>query len=123
MVLHHAGYHIDTLEDSASAWEALQSKCYDLLVIDHNTQNVSGIDLIQKLHASHMAMPVIMTTRTFPMWELALNPWLYPATVLFKPYSIEQLLGVVETALRTADIACAEFAPPLNLPLTGNLRV
>ena len=40
---------------------------------------------------------------TMPEAELALHPWLQPAAVLLKPYTIAELLGVVRDVLYAAE--------------------
>ena len=60
--LTECGYHVDIAEDGAAAWAALQLNSYDLMITDNGMPKVSGIDLLKKLHAAHMALPVIMAT-------------------------------------------------------------
>jgi DNA-binding response OmpR family regulator len=106
-VLVDAGYRVDTAEDGAVAWDALQIGSYDLLITDNEMPNVSGIGLLKKLRAARMDMPVIMATGTFPKDEFTQYPWLQPAATLLKPYTIEELLGTVKTVLREADSSVA----------------
>src|SRR5579859_935677 len=61
-VLIQHGYHVDAAEDGAAAWEALQLKRYDLLVTDNEMPKLSGVELLEKLHAARMALPIIMAT-------------------------------------------------------------
>ena len=103
MVLYHAGYRVDAVEDGAFAWGALQTRHYDLLVTDNKMPRMSGIDLIRKLYAAGIVLPVIMATGALPTWELALRPCLHPAAVLLKPYIVEELLKTVKEVLRKAD--------------------
>jgi CheY-like chemotaxis protein len=98
-VLLDAGYQVDAAEDGAVAWAALQLFDYDLLITDNNMPNVSGIELLQKLHAGGVALPVIMATGTPPAEEFSQAPWLQPAVILLKPYAIAQLLDAVQKVL------------------------
>ena len=84
---------------------ALNSGSYDLLITDHNMPKVTGLALLKKVRAAHMALPVIMATGTLPMEEFIQNPWLRPATILPKPYTTEDLLGTVKELLRATDAA------------------
>src|SRR5664279_651698 len=102
-VLVDAGYRVDTAEDGADAWDTLQLNSYDLLITDNEMPNVSGVDLLKKLRAARMDMPVIMVTGTFPQEAFAHHPWLQPAATLLKPYTIEELLGTVQTVMRETD--------------------
>ena len=85
---------------------------------------MTGLAMIKKLRAARMALPVIMATGTLPTEDLFIRyPWLQPAAALNKPYSVEQLLGTVETALRMADGSRAEITPsPIWTP-TGVLQL
>ena len=107
MVLHRAGYHVDTAEDGAFAWEALGASRYDLMITDNNMPNLTGMELLKKLYAMRMALPFIMATGKMPEEEFAQYPWLQPAATLLKPYTVEELLGAVKKALREADDAAA----------------
>ncbi|MEI9960892.1 MAG: response regulator [Limisphaerales bacterium] len=102
-VLIRHGYHVDAAEDGAVAWDILQLQCYDLLITDNNMPKVTGVELLQKLHAARMAMPVIMATGQLPEEELSRHPWLQPTITLRKPYTIEELLGVVKEVLHATD--------------------
>jgi DNA-binding response OmpR family regulator len=117
-VLQNSGYHVDTAEDGKAGWEALHAtrhspESYALLITDHDMPGLSGLALIRKVRAARMALPVIIATGTFPTEDLMTRyPWLQPVATLAKPYSVQQLLGTVETVLRTTDGAGGQTAPP-----------
>jgi two-component system cell cycle sensor histidine kinase/response regulator CckA len=104
-VLESSGYHVDTAEDGIAGWKALHAvrhapESYALLITDHDMPGLTGLALVKKLHAARMALPVIIATGTLPAEDLSTRyPWLQPVAALVKPYSIEQLLGTVETVL------------------------
>jgi DNA-binding NtrC family response regulator len=98
-VLVDAGFHVDASEDGLAAWAALQLHRYDLLITDQFLPNVSGVELLKKLHAAHMILPVIMATGILPTWEFALHPCLQSVAMLRKPYSFEKLLSMVKHIL------------------------
>jgi CheY-like chemotaxis protein len=103
-VLIQFGYHVDAVEDGAAGWEALQLESYDLLVTDNNMPKVPGVELLMKLRAARMALPVIMATATLPKKDLTRYPWLQPVVTLPKPYTVDELLGTVEEVLHTTDV-------------------
>jgi two-component system OmpR family response regulator len=111
-VLAHSGYQVDAAEDGAAAWDTLQRNPYDLLVTDNDMPRVSGVELLHKLHAAHMALPVILATGKLPEKEFLLCPWLQPAALLLKPYSFPELLGTVRNVLHAAGAAREPAAPP-----------
>jgi len=104
-VLIDSGYQVDTAEDGAIAWQALNTNSYDLLITDHHLPKVSGIELLRKLRAARMVLPVIMATGHLPKDGFTRYPWLRPAVTLLKPYIVEEFLGAVKKVLRAADNA------------------
>ncbi len=102
-VLIHSGYHVDAAADGAAAWQALGTENYDLMITDNNMPKLTGVDLLKKLHSAHIAMPVIMVTGILPTWEFALRPWLLPAAMLLKPYTVGELLKTVRVILHAND--------------------
>jgi DNA-binding response OmpR family regulator len=103
LVLNEAGYEVDSAEDGAAAWDMLQLNRYDLLITDNEMPNVSGIELLKKLHAASMALPVIMVSGTMPTEELARQPWLEPAARLPKPFALVELLATIKKVLQAAN--------------------
>jgi DNA-binding response OmpR family regulator len=107
VVLHRAGYHVDTVENGLAGWQAIQAgrhapASYDLLITDHDMPGFTGLALVKKLRAAHMALPIIMATGKLPMEDLMSRYiWLQPAITLIKPYSVKALLKTVEAVLRT----------------------
>jgi DNA-binding response OmpR family regulator len=111
-VLAGSGYNVDAAEDGEMAWQALNIGSYDLLITDNDMPNVSGVELLKKLCAAHINLPVIMATGKFPEEEFSQRPWLLPAATLHKPYTRAALLGAVAEVFR----AGAEAGEPVALP-------
>jgi DNA-binding response OmpR family regulator len=102
LILFDNGYHVDAVEDGAVAWDTLQLKSYDLLITDNTMPRVTGVELIGKVRAAGMALPVIMVTAAVPKEEFARRPWLQPAAMLLKPYAIAEFLSTVKSVLCAA---------------------
>jgi DNA-binding response OmpR family regulator len=120
-VLIDAGYEVEVAKDGAAAWSALQLYQYDLLITDQFLPNVSGVELLRKIHAAHMPLPVIMATGFLPTWGFALHIWLQPVKMLLKPYSFQKLLATVKNVLAATEIASdglslSTLAPESPLP-------
>ena len=113
-VLTYSGYHVDTAEDGAAAWDALQLNNYDLMVTDNDMPNMTGVELLQKILAANLTFPIIMATGTFPEEEFTHYPWLQPNLTLLKPYTFDELLAAVKEVLRVTCDTRAENAPPPN---------
>jgi len=113
-VLIDAGYQVDVAENGAAAWFALQHSQYDLLNTDQFMPKLSGDELLKKIHAANMTVPVIMATGFLPTWGFALHTWLQPVKMLLKPYSLKKLLATVKNVLhRTISVGDDLPLPPL----------
>jgi DNA-binding response OmpR family regulator len=125
-VLTYSGYHVDTAEDGAAAWDALQLNHYDLMVTDNDMPKVTGVELLQRILAANLNLPIIMASGTVPEEEFTRYPWLQPNLTLLKPYTFEELLAAVKEVLRVNCDARAEIAPPPNWriqPLAGRFQI
>jgi DNA-binding response OmpR family regulator len=98
-----SGYEVDAAADGAVAWQALNTDSYDLLITENNLPKASGVEVLKKLRAARMVLPVIMATGTLPNEEFTLYPWLQPAATLLKPYTSEEMLRMVKEVLCEAD--------------------
>ncbi len=113
-MLLRSGYHVDTAEDGADAWQALGAERYDLLITDHNMPKVTGVELIKKVRGARMALPVIMATASVPEAEFAKHPWLQPDAMLLKPYTVGDMLKTVREVLRATNSARDPIASPTS---------
>jgi len=102
-ILTDSGYEVVAAENGEVAWDSLQLNSYDLLITDNNMPKLSGVDLLQKLFAASMSLPVIMMTGTMPTEELARQPWLEIKAMLLKPCAIDEFLAAVRNVLLAND--------------------
>jgi DNA-binding response OmpR family regulator len=98
-----SGYRVDTAEDGASGWRALNASRYDLLITDNTMPRVTGLNLIKKLRSEDMTLSVILASGTAPTEELNRCPWLQLDAVLPKPYSVAELSEAGRTVLRASN--------------------
>jgi len=130
-VLKISGYEVDTAEDGEAGWKALHdvgyaADSYDLLITDCNMPKLSGLNLVKKLRAERMALPVIIATGTLPKEEFIGHPWLKPAAILLKPYTVDELVGTVREVLRAtaSTYAQVELLPDWrSQPSANGLRL
>jgi DNA-binding NtrC family response regulator len=111
-VLSGFGYQIETAEDGAEAWEALQANGYDLLITDNNMPKVSGVELVKMVRSAHMTLPVVLASGTIPTEALNGNSSLQIAATLLKPFRVEELLALVTKVLRETDRVREQIEPP-----------
>jgi|SRR5690349_11594882 len=98
-VLGMLGHQVDAAEDGLIAWGALQRHSYDLLVTDCDMPRVSGVELVKKVRAARMALPVILVSGLMPNEELRRLPDLQLAATLNKPFTGDELVATVCQAL------------------------
>lgn len=110
-VLAGSGYKVDAAADGAIAWDVLQFTGYDLLVTDYNMPRMSGIELLKKLRAAHMVLPVILVSGTMPTEKLKRHPWLQIDGKLLKPYTPGELLATVRKVLHSIGGIARQAAP------------
>src|SRR5579859_4154808 len=103
-MLSRSGYEVDGAADGAIAWQALSTDKYDLLITEHDIPKLTGVELVRKLRAARMALPVVMATGTLLMEEFTRCPWLQPAAMLPKHYTPVEMLRTVKKVLHEADI-------------------
>jgi DNA-binding response OmpR family regulator len=102
-VLTDSGYDVAAAKDGAAGWQALQADNYDLVITDNRMPRMTGLEMIEKLRAAHMTLPVLMATRQPPADEFARQPWLKPDATLQRPFSNDELLEAVKKILPQDD--------------------
>ncbi len=110
LILIDAGYKVDSVTDGAAAWDALQLNRYDLLVTDNNMPRMTGLELIENLHAARIRLPVIMVTGNLPPQAPNQNPLI--EAVLLKPYAADELLARVRNVLQATEGDAKNVMPP-----------
>jgi len=108
------GYDVDVAEDGAAGWKALQTNRYHLLITEHDLPKLTGVELVRKLRAARLALPVVMAAGRLPTHELAQDPLLQLAATLVKPFAVEALLNTVKNVLRATDSPREQIVPPPN---------
>jgi two-component system cell cycle sensor histidine kinase/response regulator CckA len=110
-MLIRAGFAVDAAADGAVGWQALQAKHYDLVITDNFMPNLTGIEMVKKIHAGSMKLPVIMATAIFPQEEFQLHPWLESIPTLLKPFRATELLSTVRKVLSANEGNRQQIAP------------
>jgi PAS domain S-box-containing protein len=93
------GYEAMAVADGALAWDAIQTQHFDLMITDNSMPKVTGVEVINKLIAANIVLPVIMVTGALPQHEFGRSPWLNNIAVLEKPVGNSTLLSTVEKVL------------------------
>lgn len=123
--LTRAAFRVDTSNDGAEAWEALNVASYHLLITDHQMPKLTGLELIRKLRSESMTLPVILVSGTIPLEEISRHPELRIVAALPKPFGAVELLDTVQKALNPSErplFADLSVESEAALPSTESLR-
>ena len=124
-VLIRSGYEVDIAENGAAAWGALQSNHYDLLVTDNDMPELSGIELLNKLHSTRITLPVVLTSGTVTTEKLKLHPRLRIDATLLKPYTLDEFLATVRKVIFATDGAAGQTPPSdwQDQPVASGMKI
>ncbi|TLS95053.1 response regulator [Aliarcobacter cibarius] len=65
------GDDIESLEDGDKAIEIIDSKVFDLYIIDINIPNINGLDLLKYIRQKDTKTPIIIITASLELENLA----------------------------------------------------
>ena len=95
--LSDVGYKAEIAVSGEAALKLMQQRHFDLLLTDYKMPGLNGVELVKRLRAKDLHIPVIMTSGSIIPTQVVTE--LGQVSVLPKPYSFETLLSVVELAL------------------------
>src|SRR5207247_733114 len=102
-ILAHAGYSVD-LTGSQACWDSLQRKKYELLIIDDDMPQVTGLELAVRVRGAGMELPIIIASAFVSFTADDTYAWLRFSSCLRKPFTPAMLLRAVEDVLRAGRI-------------------
>jgi DNA-binding NtrC family response regulator len=117
-VLASAGYNVTAVADGEEAWAALLTRRFDLLLADHNMPRLCGLDLVARMRAAGMTLPVIINSGCLDLGEAPDYPHLDLAAVLQKSCHFTEILDAVRQILPLGP--GAKGGTVRNLPLAIN---
>ncbi len=98
-LLEVSGYSVFPNEKAMDAMETLRKKVIDAVLTDIKMPEVTGIELLQKIHGFNPEIPVILMT-AYADLDIAIDAIKKGAfDFITKPYRSEQLLHAVEKAM------------------------
>jgi putative nucleotidyltransferase with HDIG domain len=97
--LERQGYEVHLSSNGREALEQLELNTYDLVLTDIVMQDVNGITLLERIHAQHPNLPVVMVTAIHDI-SVAIDSMRRGAyDYLLKPFEREHLMSTVQRAL------------------------
>lgn len=110
-VLIRHGYEVNAVNDGGAGWKELKAYNYHLLITEHDLPKLTGIELVRKLRAARMMLPVVMAAGRLPTSALARNPSLQFSAMLLKPLPVDALLDTVRIILYATSGSHEQIAP------------
>ena len=97
------GYSVDAAGDGEVGLSLIESKRYDLAILDVMLPKLSGFDLLKKAREQGVTTPVIMLTAKGEEIDRVLGLELGADDYVTKPFSLRELLARVKAILRRAE--------------------
>ncbi len=92
-------FEVTTLSDSTKAYDALKNGVYDLLLLDMDMPEITGLDILKKIHEEDIDIQTIVLTGVEDI-ELAVSAMKLGALeYLTKPVDVDRLLNLMRSAL------------------------
>ncbi len=98
--LTYEGYQTDVAKDGLQAWEDLQSKQWDLILLDVMLPGLSGIEVLRRMRDRGDLTPVIMLTARDAIVDKVTGLDHGANDYVTKPFEIEELLARIRACLR-----------------------
>jgi len=99
-ILRKQGYHVDVAETGREAEEKVNSRLFDLALIDVRLPDIDGVDLVEEIHRIKPKMVKIVITG-FASMENGIKAMEAGADAyLVKPVASQELLRIVEQKLK-----------------------
>ena len=107
--LSDARYEVDTLADGEAGWDALCTNEYDLLLTDNQMPRLTGLELVARLRAAGMMLPVILSSGSRKSDQIGDGKWLGLASVLYKPFTPTELVEAVRHSIPSPPVTFSGF--------------
>jgi len=98
--LRYAGFGVLECADGHEARQVLQTKIFDLVLLDVMLPGVNGLELLPELRQAHPGLPVIMVTARGAEEDRVRGLRSGADDYVVKPFSSTELLARVEAVLR-----------------------
>ena len=105
-ILRLKGHEAEAAASGEEALERVRARRPDCVLMDVKMSGWSGIDTLRKIKAVHRELPVVLMSAFATEEQIAEARGLGAATLLVKPFEVEELIGIVEAIgrkLRRAD--------------------
>lgn len=94
------GFAVDWVEDGLAAWTALSTTPYDLVLLDLGLPGQGGMDVLRRLRAGKLSMPVLIVTARDSVADRVAGLDAGADDYLVKPFDLDELAARVRALVR-----------------------
>lgn len=121
-VLAAEGFNVELVRRAEEGLARTRASRFDLVITDFKLPGISGLQLIEQLHAAQPKLPIIMMT-AHGSTETAIEATkLGACEYLTKPFEADELLDLVTEAVRNSELMFEEVGLGTADPQTANRR-
>ena len=100
--LEKRGYGVDWLQDGEQALQSLKDSPFDLLILDINLPNVSGLDILRSVRQQKNTVPVLLLTARDSSTQKVEGLDSGADDYIVKPFDLEEVLARIRSLIRRA---------------------
>lgn len=112
--LESQGHSVDSFLDGLEAYNNIENKSYDLLILDINVPGIDGLSFLEKLHELKIHVPTIYISALVDIEDISRAYNLGCFDYLKKPFHLKELI------LRLDRIVLSNETPRVHLRLSKN---
>jgi len=98
--LRREGYRVETFSDGQEAWQALEGKLADVVILDILMPRMDGLELCRRLRGISESLPILFLTSRDEEFDRVLGLELGADDYLCKPFSMRELTARVKVLFR-----------------------
>ncbi len=119
LILQKNKYEIDTLQDSAQAYDVIKKHNYDILILDMDMPNVTGLDILKFIVRNNISIRTIVLTGVEDI-DLAISAMkLGTYDYMLKPVDETQLFNTIDAAIEQNELQKKKNHTAQKLTLEG----
>jgi DNA-binding response OmpR family regulator len=121
-IAERAGFDVDSAKDGVQAMEMLDSKQYDIAIVDLMMPRMSGYDLVQKISTLN-PRPVVLVATALMNGDVASLDDSMVRRVIKKPFDINAVAAALVDTARDISEQRATAPPPTVTIIAENAKV